>query len=135
MRRGVQPENVIAGFALLLLQIGAATQRIGGTIGFRVHGLEGGAWILDLDVAGGDWSKDDAGTRVEACDTRIYAYASVFHAILTRPTWIPGLLETGEIVVEGDKTKLRSLSRLMSQGGSLLEQRVNGQKRTRKGRS
>lgn len=128
------PTDVIANLAGLVNGIGAMTQTIGGTIGFHVHGMEGGCWILDLSIAGGDWQSAEDPEDIDRCSTRVYAYASIFPAILINPAAIAALLESGEIVVEGDKSKLKKLSQMLSAGGSMLDHRVDGQRRSQEGK-
>lgn len=114
-RMKLPPTEVIALFSSLVSKAGAATQFVGGSIGFRVHGAEGGTWVLDLSVEGGR-VLENATDAFDAATTRIYAYARDFAALIVAPDAIVGLLETGRIVVEGDKDKLGRLSKLIQRG-------------------
>ncbi len=116
------PEEAIACWTHLIASLGHATPMVGGRIGFLVHGKAGGAWVVDLDVPGGAW-KRVMPADVPACDTTVYSFANVFGSILLAPEGIEDLLETGEVVVEGDRTKLQKLARLVAAGGSPLQQR------------
>lgn len=84
-----------------------------GPIGIKVHGRGGGEWVLDP-------SQEEPlafaeGTGVFArCPTRLYAFADVLPALVLAPTQVPHLLETGELVVEGDRTALTRLAQLLS---------------------
>lgn len=112
---GLQPTEVMTLLGSLVDKTGAAVQFVGGSIGFRIHGQTGGTWILDLSVSGGRYFEDE-GSSFNNASTRIYAFARDFAALVTAPDTIVGLLETGRIVVEGDKAKLGRLAKLIRQG-------------------
>ena len=128
------PQEVIAGFGELFSKAGAATRTVGGRIGFCIHGAGGGRWIVDLSEPGGVWSEvgQESGQEAEnkgafaACEVRIYAFARIFAALLLDPEAIVGLRETGEVVVEGDRSKLKQMARLIGSGGSLVGVRAAG---------
>lgn len=111
---GLEPRQVLDLLGDVVGKAGAATQFVGGAIGFRVHGSGGGTWVLDLPVTGGRILEDaDAFDRAA---TRIFTFGRDFAALLLAPDAIVGLLETGRIVVEGDKSKLGRLAKLVRQG-------------------
>jgi hypothetical protein len=119
----ITPQDVIAAMSLLIGRAGRNTTLVGGTIGFRVHGEGSGTWVVNLDVSGGDWAGADEAS-LEKCHTRVYAFASVFPAIVMKPDDIEGLLASGEIVVEGDTRKLGRLARIIDDGASALASRL-----------
>ncbi|MEQ9500591.1 MAG: hypothetical protein RIT81_27220 [Deltaproteobacteria bacterium] len=114
-RLGLTPRQVVDLLGELIAKAGASTQFVGGAIGFCVRGADGGTWVLDLSVPGGCFEDDD-GEAFERAATRIYTFGRDFAALLLAPDAIVGLLETGRIVVEGDKTKLGRLAKLVRQG-------------------
>ncbi len=114
-RLGLAPSEVIDLLGSLVRKTGSATQFVGGQIGFRIHGQTGGTWIMDLSVSGGRFFEDEASSFNNA-NTRFYAFARDFAALVTAPDTIVGLLETGRVVVEGDKAKLGRLAKLIRQG-------------------
>jgi hypothetical protein len=121
-------EEAMVALAHVLSRAGARTTAVGGTIGFRIHGDEegqaGGSWIVDLGVSGGAWSQPAEASEVERCNTTVYAFASAFPAIITKPDRVASLLDDGSFAVDGDKSKLILLGRILREGGSLLAQRV-----------
>lgn len=116
-RLGLTPGQVVDLLGDLVAKAGASTQFVGGAIGFCVRGADGGTWVLDLSVPGGRFDDDDDDDEAfERAATRIYAFGRDFAALLLAPDAIVGLLETGRVVVEGDKTKLGRLAKLVRQG-------------------
>jgi SCP-2 sterol transfer family protein len=115
------PEEIIAVLSKLVSAIGALTQTIGGRVGFFVAEAPRRGWILDLDVPGGDWFEADDDTP---SSTRIVATREAFAALLFCPTSIADLIRSGQIEIEGDRTKLAHLGRLIGAGETLLEHRA-----------
>lgn len=110
------PSAVIGLLSELLAKAGKAVPFVGGSVGFLVRGQGGGTWVLDLSEPGGRWTHHTDESAFLRCSTRIYTFAREFAALLLSPQSIPGLLETGFFVVEGDKAKLRRLGKLIQQG-------------------
>jgi hypothetical protein len=109
--RALLPQQVIAVLARLIARAGPHTARIGGTIQFVVSGAHGGSWLVDLDVAGGAWSK---GARATA-GTSVFATPEAFPALLDRDQ-LKNVLHTGQLLIAGDGHRLASLTQLMEHG-------------------
>jgi hypothetical protein len=119
----IVPALVIAHLARLCAAAGGATTAVGGTIGFRVHGALGGTWVLDLSVAGGAWSMDEA--AFAQASVRVFAFARTFAAVAFDADALGALLSTGELVVQGDARKLARLSSILGGGSSPLSTRLS----------
>jgi hypothetical protein len=122
--RYVAPDLVVAHLARLCAQAGAATTAVGGTIGLRVHGAAGGTWVLDLTVPGARVvDADDAAFR--AATVRVFSFARSVGAIAFAPEEVVDLLETGELVVQGDAKILERLSCILGRAASPLGARLS----------
>lgn len=126
----IPPAQMMAVIAGALAGIGSATQRIGGTIGFRIQGPHGGDWLVDLSQPGGCWSRPDDPQVIERATTTIYAYAQPFQDLITHPEQLEHWMKSGALEVDGDRTRLSLLGRLLGAGGSILQQRARLQQRS-----
>lgn len=124
-RLRVPPREVVEVLKDIVRGAGARTSLVGGRIGFKIHGV--GCWSLDLSVNGGRWTSDITEPEFLSCDTRIFSFASDFAALLIAPSAIEGLLATGGFAVEGDRTRLSKLAKMIraGEGGSLLSVRAS----------
>ncbi len=86
-------------------------------IGFKVHGKNGGEWVLDPTQSEPLVYAEGTGAFAR-CPTRVYVFADVMPALVTAPELVPHLLETGEIVVEGDRAALVGLAQAIDAGPS-----------------
>ena len=112
------PTEVIAVLRDLFTRMGEATTQVGGRLGFKVHGAQGGVWTVELSSPGGRWAEGDE-TAFARCDARIYCFQREFAALVAGPEAIGGLLETGRFVVEGRKQMLPRLGQLIRTTGGL----------------
>jgi hypothetical protein len=117
------PADVINLLSGLFRALGPATQLVGGTFGFCVRGDDGGAWTVDMRTPGGAW-RTAGESEVAGCDVRIYAFSRVFSAVVFDADMVEDLLETGEVVVEGDHARLVALAKMIAGGGSPLQQQM-----------
>jgi hypothetical protein len=120
----LEPVEVLTVIAQVLQRAGGATSAIGGSLGFRVHGIGGGDWIVNLGVAGGEWSQPESPEMLERCDTTLYAEREAFVHLLTAPELIEIDVKSGQLAVEGDRSKWIRVGRVLSAGGNSLHQRA-----------
>src|SRR5262245_8364827 len=120
--RELSPEEGIAVITSVLAGAGPTTRAIGGTIGFRVQGA--GDWVVDLGAAGGRWSKPTDPTVVERCDVALYAYPEALSNLILHPERVELDIKSGTLEVDGDRTKLVRLGRMLKGRGSILSHRV-----------
>jgi hypothetical protein len=112
--------------ASTLAEVGVATRRLGGTIGFFVNGAQGGRWVVDLSTPGGLWRELVAAEPAPQVGTAIVSTDRSFANCFLEPTTIPALLARGDLAVLGDTSRLRRLAELLAAGGSMLELRARG---------
>ncbi len=126
----LEPEQVIRILAHLLDRAGAGTTTIGSQLGFRVHGEGGGDWVVDLRKVGGAWSRPADPTIAERCRTTVYAEREAFSHLITDPDRLDEDLKSGLLAIEGDRTVLTRLGRLLSQRGGMISQRAQQSNQT-----
>ena len=124
MRRSLTAPECIATIAVSLRRAGAATPTVGGTIGFRVHGLGGGDWIVDLGQSGGAWSQPADSHAIAACTVTVYAEAEALARLVLDPRNVDTDLRSGVLAVDGDTRRLTLLGRLLRSSGSALSLRL-----------
>jgi hypothetical protein len=129
--RALEPDEVISVIAQVLSKSGLATTTVGAEVAFRVHGDRGGDWIVDLRQAGGAWSTPSDPELVERCKTTVYAEREAFSHLITDPDRLDADLKSGFLVIEGDRTVLTRLGRLLAQSGGMISQRARQSRQTK----
>jgi hypothetical protein len=126
----LEPDEVIAAIAHVLEKAGIATAAIGSELGFRVHGENGGDWVVDLSSPGGAWKQPSDPEVVERCKTTLYAEREAFSHLITEPERIEDDLKSGILEIDGERQALARLGRLLRSSGGLLKQRSRMSKTT-----